>query len=54
MHADLVSNLLQAVLASGKERNIGASGREAWTPFVIHATELVNGVTSWKDKISKK
>ncbi len=32
---------------------IGASGRQAWTPFVIHASELFNGVTSWKDKISK-
>ncbi len=32
---------------------IGVSGREGWAPFVIHASELVNGVSSWKDKISK-
>ena len=29
---------------------IGTSGREAWKPFVIRANELVNGVTSWKNK----
>ncbi len=29
---------------------IGTSGREAWKPFVIRADELVNGVTSWKNK----
>ena len=32
---------------------IGTSGRVAWRPFVIRANELVNGVVSWKDKISR-
>jgi alkaline phosphatase D len=29
-------------------------GRSVWAPFVVHARELVNGVTSWPDKVDAK
>jgi alkaline phosphatase D len=30
---------------------IDQTGRPVWSPFVLHADELVNGVESWPDKI---
>lgn len=29
-------------------------GRSVWSPFVVHARELVNGVTSWPEKVDAK
>jgi len=31
---------------------IDTHGRRVWEPFVLHASELVNGVASWPDKVS--
>ena len=30
---------------------IDTHGRRVWEPFEIHASELVNGVTSWPEKV---
>jgi alkaline phosphatase D len=32
---------------------IGADGRPVWEPFVLEASDLVNGVSSWETKIDK-
>jgi hypothetical protein len=32
-------------------RIIDIHGRNVWDPFVVRADELVNGVTSWPDKV---
>jgi alkaline phosphatase D len=29
-------------------------GRSVWAPFVVHARELVNGVTSWPEKVDAR
>ncbi|MEJ2187838.1 MAG: hypothetical protein P8Y93_00225 [Acidobacteriota bacterium] len=31
---------------------IDIHGRRVWEPFVLFASELVNGVTSWPEKVS--
>jgi len=33
-------------------RVLDIQGRNVWAPFVLRANELVNGVTSWPDKVS--
>jgi len=35
-------------------RVIDIHGRNVWEPFVVRADELVNGVTSWPDKVDKE
>ena len=32
-------------------RVLDTQGRNVWKPFELHARELVNGVTSWPDKV---
>ena len=31
---------------------IDTHGRRVWEPFEVRASELVNGVTSWPEKVS--
>ena len=31
---------------------IDIHGRRVWEPFVLHASELVNGLVSWPEKVS--
>jgi len=33
---------------------VGEDGRRAWSPFVLRADELRNGVVSWREKIAPK
>jgi hypothetical protein len=35
-------------------RLVDIHGRSVWEPFVVRADELVNGVTSWPNKVDSE